>query len=71
VRCNLVKELLGWHARVVEPPGERAAHGPPPTVEVTTPTGHRYVSTAPPLVHEDPYVGESRLEHALELALAA
>jgi hypothetical protein len=72
VRCNLVKELLGWHARVVEPPGEpAAAQGPPHTVEVTTPTGHRYRSTAPPVVHEDPGVPLSPLERELELALAA
>jgi Domain of unknown function (DUF222)/HNH endonuclease len=71
VRCNLVKELLGWHARVVEPPGEPGAHGPPHTVEVTTPTGYRYRSTAPPVVHEDPGVPLSPLERELELALAA
>ena len=38
---NLVKELPGWRARVVDPnPGRH-------TVEVTTPTGHRYRSRAP------------------------
>jgi hypothetical protein len=61
VRCNLVKELLGWQARVVTP------H----TVEITTPTGHRYSGSAPPLVHEDPNIRDSPLERALELALAA
>jgi hypothetical protein len=38
--CNHVKELPGWAARV--------APGPRHTVEVTTPTGHSYRSTAPP-----------------------
>jgi hypothetical protein len=61
VRCNLVKELLGWQARVVAP------H----TVEITTPTGHRYSGSAPPLVYEDPGIRDSPLERALELALAA
>ena len=75
VRCNVVKELLGWRARVVAPPGSRGhrdgrgdtAH----TVEITTPTGHRYSGAAPPLVHEDPGMSDSPLERALELALAA
>jgi hypothetical protein len=75
VRCNLVKELLGWHARVLPPPGPRghrdgggdAAH----TVGITTPTGHSYSGSAPPLVHEDPGISDSPIERALELALAA
>ena len=45
VRCNLVKELSGWRAQAVSPPG-RHRH----TVEVTTPTGHTYRSTAPPVL---------------------
>lgn len=61
VRCNLVKELLGWQARVVAP------H----TVEITTPTGHRYSGSAPPLIHEDPGISDSPMERALEMALAA
>jgi hypothetical protein len=71
VRCNLVKELVGWRARVIESPGAYSVGGSAHTVEVTTPTGHRYFSNAPPLVHEDPHVGESPLERALELVLAA
>ena len=75
VRCNLVKELLGWQARVVAPPwrpGHRDGTGDTPhTVEITTPTGHRYSGAAPPLVHEDPGISDSPLERALELALAA
>lgn len=39
---NLVKEMPGWRARVIDPrPGRH-------TVEVTTPTGHTYRSQAPP-----------------------
>ncbi len=75
VRCNLVKELLGWQARVVTPqglPGHRdGGRDSPHTVEVTTPTGHRYSGAAPPLVSEDPGISDSPLERALELALAA
>jgi hypothetical protein len=69
VRCNLVKELAGWDARVVQSPGP--ARAGPHTVEITTPTGHRYVSSAPPLVHEDPGTVISPLERAIELTLAA
>jgi hypothetical protein len=39
--CNLAKEADGWHARTIP--------GPRHTVETTTPTGHTYQSTAPPL----------------------
>ena len=39
---NLVKEMPGWHSRVVDP---RPGHH---TVEVVTPTGHTYRSQAPP-----------------------
>ncbi|AUI50146.1 HNH endonuclease [Arthrobacter crystallopoietes] len=39
--CNLAKESGGWHAQNVP--------GPRHTVETTTPTGHTYLSTAPPL----------------------
>ena len=40
--CNLAKEALGWQAR--------PRPGPRHVVETTTPTGHTYRSTAPPLV---------------------
>jgi hypothetical protein len=43
VRCNLTKEQPGWHSRVTE-------SGPSHTVEVITPTRHRYTSTAPPVI---------------------
>ncbi|MCW2796534.1 MAG: hypothetical protein JWM79_2031 [Nocardioides sp.] len=39
--CNYAKEAFGWAAR--------PRPGPRHTVETTTPTGHRYESTAPPL----------------------
>ena len=41
--CNYAKEAVGWRARTV-----RA--GPGHTVRTTTPTGHTYDSTAPPLL---------------------
>ncbi|MCC9204887.1 HNH endonuclease [Arthrobacter sp. zg-Y769] len=43
--CNLAKEAPGWTARETKPPGV-AGH----TVETSTPTGHTYRSTAPPLI---------------------
>ena len=39
--CNHAKQALGWTAR--------PRPGPRHTVETTTPTGHRYTSTAPPI----------------------
>jgi hypothetical protein len=39
--CNYAKEADGWTARTIP--------GPRHTVEITTPTGHRYTSTADPL----------------------
>jgi hypothetical protein len=71
VRCNLVKELIGWQTRVVHPREPAAGRGHRHTVEIITPTGHRYSSHAPPLVHEDPGLSPSALERALERALAA
>ncbi|WP_434056325.1 HNH endonuclease [Georgenia wangjunii] len=41
--CNHAKQGPGWSARASAPPG-RGGH----TVTTTTPTGHRYRSTAPP-----------------------
>jgi 5-methylcytosine-specific restriction endonuclease McrA len=62
--CNHAKQAPGWSAR------PRA--GPENEVETTTPTGHRYRSTAPP-VHGDPTrAPASRLELQLaELVLIA
>jgi hypothetical protein len=39
--CNHTKELPGWKAQ--------PRPGPRHTIEITTPTGHTYRSTAPPL----------------------
>ena len=48
VRCNLVKEQPGWRSRVVaaDPDHDDQPH----TVETSTPTGHRYTSTSPPVL---------------------
>jgi hypothetical protein len=40
--CNYVKQAPGWRTRLLNDPDG------PHTVETTTPTGHRYQSTAPP-----------------------
>ncbi|MFD1504628.1 DUF222 domain-containing protein [Georgenia yuyongxinii] len=51
--CNYARQAPGWRARTV-PAGEQRA-GPGPrghVVEITTPTGHRYTSGAPPLPGE-------------------
>ncbi|MCU1538910.1 MAG: nuclease, partial [Humibacillus sp.] len=63
VRCNLVKEQPGWTATVLDP-GPQTAQGHPPgaddglgtphRVQITTPTGHTYHSTAPPLLPQAP-----------------
>ena len=45
VRCNLVKALDGWTAHTLT-----TDDGSPPTVALTTPTGHTYRSTAPPVL---------------------
>ncbi len=56
-RCNGVKEAPGWDVHVVR--------GSPTTWETRTPSGHRYRSTAPPLLGwgSDPQLGDSRPEH--------
>jgi hypothetical protein len=46
VACNHAKQAPGWKAR--------PRPGPRHTVETTTPTGHRYTSTAPPPVGTQP-----------------
>ena len=42
--CNHTKETPGWTARPIPRPRTT-----PHTIELTTPTGHTYHSTAPPL----------------------
>ncbi len=44
--CNLAKQAPGWTAR--------PRHGPRHTVQTTTPTGHTYTSTAPPMIGTRP-----------------
>ncbi|MCU1538120.1 MAG: nuclease [Humibacillus sp.] len=51
VRCNLTKEGPRWRHDVLPPPaGVWPAESTRHTVRVTTPTGHTYDSTAPPLL---------------------
>jgi hypothetical protein len=72
VRCNLVKEHLGWTHQVTDPgPTTGSAH--PHTITITTPTGHTHTSTAPPVLPGLPSLPppDSPLEHALQLTLAA
>ncbi len=59
--CNHHKQAPGWRARTV--------HGPRHTVVTTTPTGHTYRSTAPPLPGAPPRVEWSSLEHHLRQLL--
>ncbi|MFF2244448.1 HNH endonuclease [Arthrobacter sp. NPDC058130] len=51
--CNHTKEAPGWTARPVTTPGSASGTGTGSagrhTIELTTPTGHTYKSTAPPL----------------------
>ena len=49
--CNQAKEAPDWTARTLDQPG-------PHTVETTTPTGHTYRSTAPPLPGGGTRIGE-------------
>jgi hypothetical protein len=43
-RGNYVKDMPGWTRRVVSEPGT------PHSIEIETPTGHRYTSTPPPVL---------------------
>jgi len=63
VRCNLTKEAPGWHHGTVA--GAHTGQGPHEVV-ITTPTRHRYPSTAPPLLG----LGWSPPSVAVEDALA-
>ncbi|GAA1795456.1 HNH endonuclease signature motif containing protein [Nostocoides veronense] len=49
-RCNYTKELPGFTTRMLEPQQEHGAGPHTHVTEVTTPTGHRYLSVAPPLL---------------------
>jgi hypothetical protein len=70
VRCNHAKQAAGWRARASgggDEPHRWRAH----TVVITTPTGHRYSSTAPPVLVIAPDDEHSPLERACERLLAA
>ena len=70
VRCNLTKQHPGWRTDVIHP---HVVGDLTHTVVTTTPTGHRYRSTAPPVVagQRPPGPDESPLERHYELILAA
>jgi hypothetical protein len=78
VACNLTKDLPGWSSRLVDP-GPTAGSSKPHTVQLTTPTGHAYVSTAPrllpgviePAASSRPEISLSPLEGSLSERLAA
>ena len=75
VRCNHVKQAAGWRARAEgggpAEAGEAGAPGQPHTVVTTTPTGHSYHSTAPPVIPPSGEVDVSQLEQIYERLLAA
>jgi hypothetical protein len=49
--CNYAKEAPGWGATVMSAGPSAAQPGAPPhRVQITTPTGHSYDATAPPLL---------------------
>ncbi|WP_418909742.1 HNH endonuclease [Arthrobacter antioxidans] len=62
--CNHTKELPGWKAR--PHPDSRTSHGRH-VLEVSTPTGHTYRSTAPPLPGSDQESRERRGTRAVRL----
>ncbi|AXG14773.1 HNH endonuclease [Intrasporangium calvum] len=66
VRCNLVKEQAGWHARVTDP-GHSSGSEQPHAVTLTTPTGHRHTTAAPPVL---PGTASTRSDSPLESHLA-
>jgi hypothetical protein len=70
VRCNHAKQAAGWRARAGgggDEPHRWRAH----SVVTTTPTGHRYSSTAPPMLVLAPDDEGSPPERAYERLLAA
>lgn len=58
IRCNLTRNLPGFRAHVTDP-GPTAGSDQPHTIALTTPTGHTYISTAPPV----PPVDDPLLRH--------
>ena len=69
VRCNHAKQAAGWRARAEG--GGTANEWVRHTVVTTTPTGHRYTSTAPPVLVLGPDDEPSLVERAYERLLAA
>ena len=69
VRCNHNKQHPGWRARPEPAPPPHA--WPTHTVVTVTPTGHRYISSAPPVLPGGPSGEPSLLERHLETVLAA
>ena len=71
--CNHTKQHPGWSARTITAPDIRV--GGRHTVETTTPTGHHYRSTAPPLIpgllHEPDSEAIGVLTRRLRAMLAA
>jgi hypothetical protein len=69
-RCNYLKQTPGWKTETLP-----TRHGQRHRVRVTTPTGHTYDSTAPPLLHglapPPADVRHSRLEIEFEHLLSA
>ncbi len=70
VRCNHTKQHPGWRTAVIHP---QVVGSSTHTVVTTTPTGHRYRSTAPPVIAGQPPPGpaDSPLERHYQLLLAA
>lgn len=74
--CNYAKEAPGWYCTTVRHgPSPAEPHAPPHRVRTTTPTGHAYDSTAPPVLPTRAATGPpataSALERHLEQLLAA
>jgi hypothetical protein len=80
--CNYAKEASGWHYEVISAgPRGTDPRAPAHTVRTTTPTGHTYLSTAPPLLasrirgrpawHQDTGSSASALESHLAQLIAA
>ncbi|WP_258069950.1 HNH endonuclease signature motif containing protein [Arthrobacter sp. SX1312] len=61
--CNHTKELPGWNAKAHPDPGARHARH---ALEISTPTGHTYHSTAPPLPGSSPNEREHQRERKQE-----
>ena len=64
--CNYAKQAPGWHATPTDDPAN-------PHVTITTPTGHRYQSQAPPLpgtaATPRPLIDIGRLRRAIKVTL--